>query len=76
MRMDVARARRSRGVAGAPGLRGADRTGPLGARTKILYKAIECSPCLERTCRFGHYNCLKQITPEEVLRALEQLASF
>src|SRR4029079_12019022 len=38
-----------------------DRTGPLGARTKILYKQIECSPCLQRTCRFGHYDCLKLI---------------
>ena len=32
----------------------ADRTGPLGTRTKILYKQIECSPCLKRTCKFGH----------------------
>ena len=34
------------------------RTGPLGPRTRALYHRIECSPCLERTCRFGHYNCL------------------
>ncbi len=47
------------------------RTGPLGARTAILYKAIECSPCLARTCRFGHYRCLREITPTEVLTALE-----
>ena len=38
-----------------------DRTGPLGARTKILYKKIECSPCLKRTCKFGHYQCLWNI---------------
>jgi heptosyltransferase II len=54
----------------------ADRTGPLGARTKILYKQIACSPCLARTCKFGHYDCLKQIRPEEVMHALEQLGAL
>lgn len=53
----------------------ADRTGPLGPRTKILYKQIECSPCLKRTCKFGHYDCLKGITPEEVAAALQALSS-
>lgn len=51
----------------------ADRTGPLGARTHVLYKKIECSPCLQRTCKFGHYDCLKQIQPEEVVEALKAL---
>lgn len=50
----------------------ADRTGPLGARTQVLYKPIECSPCLQRTCRFGHYQCLKEIAPEDVIRALAE----
>jgi len=54
----------------------ADRTGPLGPRTKILYKKIECSPCLKRTCRFGHYDCLKQIGPEEVDEALQESGAF
>jgi heptosyltransferase II len=49
-----------------------DRTGPLGPRTRVLYERIECSPCLARTCRFGHYDCLKRISVE---RALEALAS-
>lgn len=51
----------------------ADRTGPLGARTRILYKQIECSPCLQRTCRFGHYDCLKMIKPGDVVAALKEL---
>lgn len=54
----------------------ADRTGPLGARTKTLYKQIECSPCLKRTCRFGHYDCLKMISPEEVAGALKELGAL
>ncbi len=53
-----------------------ERTGPLGTRTRVIYHPIECSPCLEHTCRFGHYNCLTQITAEEVLHALEELGAF
>ena len=54
----------------------ADRTGPLGSCTKVLYKPIECSPCLQPTCRFGHYNCLKMIEPEEVVEALQNLGAL
>ncbi len=52
------------------------RTGPLGARTAILYKAIQCSPCLARTCRFGHYRCLREISPAEVMTALANLGAI
>lgn len=52
------------------------RTGPLGARTAALYHPISCSPCLERTCRFGHYQCLKQITHEEVESKLVSLGAL
>jgi heptosyltransferase-2 len=53
-----------------------ERTGPLGTKTRVVYHPIECSPCLRRTCRFGHYNCLTQITAEEVLQALEGLGAL
>lgn len=46
------------------------RTGPLGPRTRVIYEPPTCSPCLERTCRFGHYDCLRQITPAAVLAAV------
>jgi heptosyltransferase-2 len=52
------------------------RTAPLGPRTRALYHPIECSPCLARTCRFGHYRCLSEIAPEDVLRALGELGAF
>ncbi|MGH7934556.1 MAG: glycosyltransferase family 9 protein, partial [Candidatus Binataceae bacterium] len=41
-----------------------------------IYHPIECSPCLQRTCRFDHYNCLRQVTPEEVAQALARLGAF
>ena len=52
------------------------RTGPLGPHAQALYHRIECSPCLDRTCRFGHYHCLQQVTPEEVDAALTALGAL
>lgn len=51
------------------------RTGPLGPRTRIVRHPIECSPCLDRTCRFGHYECLKSIGVEEVAEALREVGA-
>jgi len=53
-----------------------ERTGPLGPKTRIIYHRIDCSPCLQRTCRFGHYHCLQQITPDEVAAALLALGAL
>lgn len=52
------------------------RTGPLGPHSTVIYRGLECSPCLERTCRFGHYNCLRDIAAEEVAGALEAYGIF
>ncbi len=41
-------------------------TPPLSQKAQIIRVPLDCSPCLQRTCRFGHYNCLKFITPEVV----------
>jgi heptosyltransferase-2 len=46
------------------------RTGPMGPKTRVIYRKLECSPCLARTCRFGHYNCLTQIEPIELADAI------
>ncbi|WKE65815.1 lipopolysaccharide heptosyltransferase II [Gallaecimonas kandeliae] len=47
-----------------------DFTPPLTDKAIILRHPIECSPCFERTCRFGHYRCLTEITVQQVLEAL------
>ncbi|MET0153625.1 MAG: lipopolysaccharide heptosyltransferase II [Candidatus Binatia bacterium] len=52
------------------------RTGPLGPRTRVLYEQIACSPCLDRTCRFGHYECLRRIGVANVVAALADLGAF
>lgn len=50
-----------------------DRTAPLGPRTRIVHQDIPCSPCLKRTCRLGHYACLRKLAPETVMAAFEEL---
>jgi heptosyltransferase-2 len=52
------------------------RTGPLGPHCTVIYRGLDCSPCLDRTCRFGHYNCLRDIAAEEVAGALEAYDIF
>ncbi|MGH7987131.1 MAG: lipopolysaccharide heptosyltransferase II [Candidatus Binataceae bacterium] len=52
------------------------RTGPRGPRASVIYRPLECSPCLKRTCRFDHYRCLRQITPEEVCEPLARMGAF
>ncbi len=44
-----------------------DYTPPLTERASIFYRQLECSPCFERECRFGHAKCLAEITPQQVL---------
>ncbi len=69
------------GVVGIPtvgifGSTSPDHTSPLGSRTAVVRKPLPCSPCLQRTCRFGHYRCLTEVFPADVLARLEALAPF
>jgi lipopolysaccharide heptosyltransferase II len=45
-------------------------TGPLNRKAEIIDLKIECSPCFKRECRFGHYDCLRKISPQLVLKKL------
>lgn len=45
-------------------------TKPLNPNAVVFKKELPCSPCFKRTCKYGHYECLKSITPEEVLEQL------
>ena len=47
-----------------------DYTPPLTRSAEIFYTGLSCSPCFERTCRYGHYDCLSGITPEEVFERM------
>jgi heptosyltransferase-2 len=52
------------------------RTGPVGANARVIHHPVVCSPCLKRTCRFGHYQCLQGVTSAEVAEALKQLGAL
>ncbi len=41
-------------------------TPPLSAKAQVLTAEIECRPCFQRRCRFGHYRCLTEIDPQAV----------
>lgn len=49
------------------------RTGPWGVRSVILQKRIPCAPCFQEECKNNDYICLKRITVEDVLQAVEHL---
>lgn len=48
-------------------------TPPLSDRVETVRLGLECSPCFDRTCRFGHNNCMRELLPEQVVEALERL---
>ena len=56
-------------------------TPPLNARASVLWlkneplyqPALDCAPCFERDCRFGHTRCLNDISARQVLQGIESL---
>ena len=46
-------------------------TPPLTASATLHSLNLSCSPCFQRVCRYGHYNCLRQLDPGRVIEQLE-----
>lgn len=49
----------------APGL-----APPYSDRSASVSLNLSCSPCRERNCPLGHFNCMKELTPERVASAI------
>tara|TARA_B100000945_G_scaffold313498_1_gene309702 strand:+ start:1155 stop:2159 length:1005 start_codon:yes stop_codon:yes gene_type:complete len=50
-------------------------TGPINSNATVMSRDLSCSPCYSRTCRFGHYDCLTQIYPENIFAEVKNKLS-
>lgn len=48
-------------------------TPPLSDTVEILHTDIDCRPCFKRICPLEHLNCLKELTPDMVVNAINRL---
>ena len=53
-----------------------EHTPPLSPRARVLWLkdelALDCAPCFERQCRYGHTRCLTEISPQRADEALAE----
>lgn len=44
-----------------------EHTPPMSPHATIIKLEMACSPCFERTCPLGHFNCMMLLKPDSVL---------
>ena len=48
-------------------------TGPISPRWKLVKTELDCGPCFKRICPHNDPQCMKSITPDEVILAIEAI---
>lgn len=46
---------------------------PWGAPNRVLFHDVPCKFCYKSVCPEGHHNCLRLVTPQEVVEAVRSL---
>lgn len=49
-----------------------EHTPPLSDKVNIFHLGLSCSPCFKRKCPYGHYDCLYNLKPEQILDVLSK----
>jgi heptosyltransferase-2 len=49
-------------------------TPPMSDQADILYLNLSCSPCFKRECPLGHFKCMRDMKPQNVIGRLQALS--